>query len=159
MCFEIVQGDEQLSSHLGLALAGAILDRASIQKQLNAVVLPEQPFPRISYGEVATAMVGLIYLGKPDFDTIESFRDNPFFTQCLGLGSVLSSPTLRQRLDSTKGDFNGIILEDSAEDDVLHDTALWVLDSDYQWMFNMPVKDGEVVDQRVNASAYHGLRR
>ena len=29
MRFEIVQGDEQLSSHSGLALAGAILDRSS----------------------------------------------------------------------------------------------------------------------------------
>jgi hypothetical protein len=68
MCFEIVQGDEQLSSHSGL--------------------------------------------------------------------------TLRQRLDSAKSAFEGIILEDSTEDDVLRDTALWVLDRNYQWMFNMPVKDG-----------------
>jgi hypothetical protein len=47
MRFEIVQGDEQLSSHSGLALAGAILDRTSIRKRLDAVVLPEHPFPEI----------------------------------------------------------------------------------------------------------------
>jgi transposase, IS4 family len=44
MRFEIVQGDEQLSSHSGLALVGAILDRSSIRKRLDAVVLPEHPF-------------------------------------------------------------------------------------------------------------------
>ncbi|MFC2042278.1 hypothetical protein ACFLTV_02100 [Chloroflexota bacterium] len=73
MRFKIVQGDEQLSSHSGLALAGAILHRSSIRKRLDAVVLPEHPFPEISHGEVATAMIGLICLGKPDFDAIEAF--------------------------------------------------------------------------------------
>ena len=41
-------------------------------------------------------------------------RFDPFFAQSLGLDSVPSSPTLRQRLDSTKGIFNGTILEESA---------------------------------------------
>ena len=114
MRFQIVQGDEQLSSHSGLALAGAILDRSSIRKRLDAVVLPEHPFPEISHGEVATAMIGLICLGKPDFDAIEAFRNDPFFLQSLELDTVPSSPTLRQRLDSVEGAFNDIILEESA---------------------------------------------
>ena len=114
MRFEIVQSGEQLSSHSGLALAGAILDRSSIRKRLDGVVLPEHPFPEIGHGEVATAMMGLICVGKPDFDAIETFRDDPFFIQSLGLDSVPSSPTLRQRLDSAKGAFNDIILEESA---------------------------------------------
>jgi len=115
MRFQIVQGDEQLSSHSGLALAGAILRRSSIRERLDAVVLPEHPVPEISHGEVATAMIGLICLGKPDFDAIEAFRDDPFFLQSLELASVPSSPTLRQRLDSVKGAFNDIILEESAK--------------------------------------------
>ncbi len=97
MRFEIVQGDEQLSSHSGLALVGAILDKTNMRERLNAVVLPEHPFLEISHGEVATAMIGLIGVGKPDFDAIEPFRDDPFFAQSLGLHSVPSSPTLRQR--------------------------------------------------------------
>ena len=114
MRFEIVQGDEQLSSHSGLALAGAILDRTSIRERLDAVVLPEHPFAEISHGEVATTMIGLICVGKPDFDAVDPFRDDPFFTQSLGLSSVPSSPTLRQRLGSAKGAFNDIIREESA---------------------------------------------
>jgi hypothetical protein len=77
-------------------------------------VLPEHPFSEISHGEVATAMIGLICVGKPDFDAIEPFRDDPFFIQSLGLDLVPSSPTLRQRLDSARGAFNNIILEESA---------------------------------------------
>ena len=114
MRFQIVQGNEQLTSHSGLALAGAILERSQIRERLDAVMLPEHPFPEISHGEIATAMIGLICLGKPDFDAIEAFRDDPFFLQSLGLGSVPSSPTLRQRLDSARGAFNDIILKESA---------------------------------------------
>jgi len=114
MRFEIMQSDEQLSSHSGLALVGAILDRTSVRERLDAVVLAEHPFPEISHGAVARAMIGLICMGKPDFDAIEPFRDDPFFTQSLGLDSVPSSPTLRQRLDSAKGAFNDIVLEESA---------------------------------------------
>lgn len=58
-------------------------------------------------------MIGFICVGKPDFDAIELFRDDPFFTQSLCLNSVPSSPTLRQRLDSARGGFNNIILEES----------------------------------------------
>ena len=114
MRFQIVQGNEQLSSHSGLALAGVILDRSRIRERLDMVMLPEHPFPEISHGEVATAMIGLICLGKPDFDAIEVFRDDPFFLQSLDLDSVPSSPTLRQRLDSARGAFNDIILKESA---------------------------------------------
>ena len=114
MRFQIVQGNEQLSSHSGLALAGAILDRSQIRERLDTVMLPDHPFPRINHGEVATAMIGLIYLGKPDFDAIEAFRNDPFFLQSLELNLVPSSPTLRQRLDSAHGAFNDIILNESA---------------------------------------------
>ena len=110
MRFEIVQGDEQLSSHSGLALVGAILDKAKLREQLDKVMLKDHPFPEIGHGDVATAMLGLICVGKPDFDAIEPFRDDPFFTQSLGLEKVPASPTLRQRLDSAKGAFYVILL-------------------------------------------------
>jgi hypothetical protein len=113
MRFQIVQGDEQLSSHSGLALAGEILRWSRIRERLDTVILAEHPFPEISHGEVATAMIGLICLGKPDFDAIEAFRDDPFFLKSLGLDAVPSSPTLRQRLDSARGAFNDIILKES----------------------------------------------
>jgi len=113
MRFQIVQSDELLSSHSGLALVGEMLYRSRIRERLDIVVLPEHPFPAISHGEVAISMIGLICLGKPDFDAIEAFRDDPFFLQSLGLNSVPSSPTLRQRVDSARGAFNEIILKES----------------------------------------------
>ncbi len=115
MRFEIVQGDEQLSSHAGIALVGEILNTSRLRQRLDKVRLPDHPSPEISHGEVATAMIGLICVGKPDFDAIEPFRDDPLFTTSLGLDPVPASPTLRQRLDSAKGAFDDILLEESAE--------------------------------------------
>lgn len=112
--FKIVQGDAQLSSHSGLALIGAMLDKTNIRERLDKILVPEHKYPEISHGEIAIAMSGLICLGKPDFDAIEPFRDDPFFKQSLGLDSIPSSPTLRQRMDSARGVFNDIILEESA---------------------------------------------
>jgi len=115
MRFEIVQGDEQLSSHSGLALVGEILSKIGLEKRLDKVVLKDHPSPEISHGEVAKAVIGLMCMGKPDFDAIEPFRDDPFFATSLGLDVVPASPTLRQRLDSAKGEFNDILREESAK--------------------------------------------
>lgn len=86
-----------------------------LRKRLEEVVLNDHPSPEISHGDVATAMIGLICVGKPDFDAIEPFRDDPLFATSLGLNVVPASPTLRQRLDSANGAFNDILLERSAK--------------------------------------------
>ena len=49
--------------------------------------------------------LGLLCLGKNDFDAIENFRGNAFFIRALGLANVPSSPTLRQRLDANAPDW------------------------------------------------------
>jgi len=115
MQFEIVQGDELLFSHSGLALVGKVLSKTRLRKRLDNVMLPDHPFPEISHGEIAIAMIGLVCMGKPDFDAIEPFRYDPFFTASLGTDAVPSSPTLRQRLDSANGTFNDTLLEESAK--------------------------------------------
>ena len=78
MRFQIVQGDEQLSSHSGLALIGAMLRRSRIRQRLDAVVLPEHPFPEISHGEVATAMIGSSVWASPTSTLLKPFGMTPF---------------------------------------------------------------------------------
>jgi len=78
------------------------------------MVLPEHPFPEISHGEVATSMIGLISMGKPDYDAIEPFRNDPLFAQSLGLATVSSSQPGPQAVSSASGVFSEIILEESA---------------------------------------------
>ncbi len=46
------------------------------------------------------SMVGLIALGKNDFEAIKPFRTDRFFREALSIGKVPSSEWLRQRLDA-----------------------------------------------------------
>ena len=91
-----------LSSHAGLAFIGKYLKRINI----NALIDPAFPVRSgIANSDVLKSYLGLLCLGKNDFDAIESFRGNAFFMRALGLQAVPSSPTLRQRLDTHASDW------------------------------------------------------
>ena len=91
-----------LSSNAGLALVGKYLNRIN----LNALVDPKFPVRSgIANSDILKSYLGLLCLGKNDFDAIEGFRGNAFFMRALGLRATPSSPTLRQRLDTCAGDW------------------------------------------------------
>lgn len=115
MKFEIKQGDESLTSHSGLALVGMLLNKTDILYRLDNVYLKNHPRPEISHGQIAYSMIGMLSLGKTDFEDIEVFRNDEFFHQSLDLSKVPSEVTLRQRLDSAAGAFDRILKEESAE--------------------------------------------
>ena len=86
-----------LSSHAGLALVGQHL------KRINAPALIDPAYPvrsGVANSDLLKSYIGLLCLGKNDFDAIEGQRKDAFFTRALGLRAVPSSPTLRQRMDS-----------------------------------------------------------
>ncbi len=112
--FEIKQGENGLSSHSGLALIGQLLHRTELRARLNEVSVANHPRPAIRHSDVLNAAIGLLCLGKPDFEAIEEFREDAFFSMALGLDSVPSEGTLRQRLDDVRGVFDRILLEESA---------------------------------------------
>ena len=66
------------------------------------------------------SMIGLLCMGKPDYDAIEAFREVPFFRYNLGIDQCPSS--LRQRLDVVNGAFDQIVKEESAR--LIRNTAL-----------------------------------
>ena len=95
--FIIKQLPYDLSNQAGLALIGKYLKRIN----LNALVDPAFPVRSgISNSDILKSYLGLLCLGKNDFDAIEGQRKDAFFARALGLGAVPSSPTLRQRLDT-----------------------------------------------------------
>jgi hypothetical protein len=86
-----------LSSHAGLAFIGKYLKRVNV----NALIDPKFPVRSgVANSEILKSYLALLCLGKSDFDAIEGFRDNAFFKRALGLSTVPSSPTLRQRMDT-----------------------------------------------------------
>jgi hypothetical protein len=86
-----------LSGQAGLALIGKYLKRINF----NAQVDPAFPVRGgIANSDILKSYLGLLCLGKNDFDAIEGQRNDSFFARALGLRAVPSSPTLRQRLDT-----------------------------------------------------------
>ena len=91
-----------LTSTAGLALVGRYLKRIN----LNALVDPQFPVRAgISNSDILKSYLALLCLGKNDFDAIESSRANDFFMRAPGIGTVPSSPTLRQRMDANASDW------------------------------------------------------
>ena len=91
-----------LTSTAGLALVGRYLKRIN----LNALVDPQFPVRAgISNSDILKSYLALLCLYKNDFDAIESSRANDFFMRALGVGTVPSSPTLRQRMDAKASDW------------------------------------------------------
>ena len=114
MKFHISETDEILVSHSGIALVGAMLQGTQIRKRASAIRLGDRKRPEVSHGDVLTAMIGLLCLGKPDFEAVEAFREDEFFRHALGLKKIPSEGTLRQRLDELEHRCDAILREESA---------------------------------------------
>ncbi|MCB7130225.1 MAG: IS1380 family transposase, partial [Candidatus Brocadiales bacterium] len=99
--FQVSQSQENLTSHAGLALIGAALNRTGLAQKLNQFDLPKaKQEPDISHSEVIYSYIGLLGLGQSDYEAIEPFREDEWgFKAPLNLEGVPSSATLRQRLD------------------------------------------------------------
>ena len=101
---------ETLTSHSGLALVGLAL------KRLTGFVKAVGTIPQrhgIATIDCIRSYVGMLCIGKSDFDAIENKRDDVFFKTALGLGKVPSAPSLRQRFD-VKADVLIPMVDDAA---------------------------------------------
>ena len=67
----------------------------------------------MSHGSILASYIGLLCLGKSDFEAINAFRDDEFFHEALGLAQVPSEGVLRQRMDAHAKGFKPIV-EDAA---------------------------------------------
>jgi hypothetical protein len=88
---------ETLTSHSGLALIGLAM------KRLTGFVNDVATIPQrhgIATIDCVRSYIGLLCIGKSDFDAIENKREDVFFKTALDLDKVPSAPSLRQRFDS-----------------------------------------------------------
>jgi hypothetical protein len=96
--FEVKQSAKlNLTSYSGLALIGQCCQAA----QVEAVIDPRLPVSQgMRSSDLVKSVVGLLSLGKSDFEAIEPFRGDRFFKEALGLAKVPGSVWMRQRLDA-----------------------------------------------------------
>jgi hypothetical protein len=76
-----------------------LLARTQLKERLDSLCVPECKRPTLPHGDVLLSMIGLLCLGKSDYAAIEAFRRETFFARALGLASLPSEETLRQRMD------------------------------------------------------------
>jgi hypothetical protein len=115
MQFIISETDEVLVSHSGLALIGSLVQDTNVRQRVNELIVPGVSRPEVKHGDVVTAALGLLCLGKSDFTDIEPFRKDEFFRMSLGLKAIPSEATLRQRLDAMQDACGPILREESAQ--------------------------------------------
>jgi len=88
--------DEFYTSNAGLGVAGYALKRfGQLDKLLRRIPLRHG----ISHKDLLTSYLGLLLLGKNDFDAIHAMRDDTFFKSALGIKRVPSAESLRLRKD------------------------------------------------------------
>ena len=101
-----------ITSHSGLALVGLCLNRHS---HLPARADDLVPCRGIKSSDVIRSYVGLLCLGKNDFEAISGRQHDRVFRKSLGIRSVPSAETLRQRLDQMPAPFVGAVADAATE--------------------------------------------
>ena len=94
--FELKQSTRHITSYAGLILVGQCLEAARLDLLDKKLPVPKG---HIRASDIVKSYVGLLALGKSDFDAIEEFRNDRFFREALQIGKVPSSAWLRQRME------------------------------------------------------------
>jgi hypothetical protein len=100
--------DEILTSNSGLAVAGALLKSLKIGRELNKIKVGISE-PDISNQDVFRSYIGLLVMGRTNYDDIKLFSDDELFRIMLDIKRIPSSETLRQRFDAARGKFDAAI--------------------------------------------------
>lgn len=99
--FQLKESSRQLTSYAGLSLIGQCCEVAQVTAILDKALPVASGMPN---SDIFKSMLGLISLGKNDFEAIEPFRKDRFFSEALDIAKAPSSEWLRQRLDGIGGD-------------------------------------------------------
>lgn len=67
-----------LSSHAGLAFIGKGLKRINVNSRIDLKFAVRSG---VANSDIIKSCLALLCMGKSDFDAIESFRDNAFFSK------------------------------------------------------------------------------
>lgn len=90
--------DEFYTSHSGLALAGLCINRYSELSRVTGRKM-EKNSNLISHSDLLRSYLGLLCLGKSDYEAVTAMRGDDYFKSSLGISNVPSAERLRQRLD------------------------------------------------------------
>jgi hypothetical protein len=152
--------DEFYTSHSGLALAGLCINRYSNLSRMVGHKM-DKTSNLISHIDILRSYLGLLCIGKSDYEAITSMRQDTYFMNALGIKHVPSAETIRQRLDEKAEKFLPIIKKcsvDMLKNGKAHitplDTGHVLLDADVFPMDNSGTKKENVSRTYHNYDGY-----
>ena len=99
--------EEFYTSHSGLVLAGACINRYSnLGRNVCKVAKGSDHIAEI---DILRSYLGLLCLGKSNYQAIAAMREDDSFKQALGIGRIPSVERLRQRLDEAGAELVPVI--------------------------------------------------
>ena len=110
---EYVVSNERLITPSGLSLVGQVLGKSNLIKKANRMRTEKRSQPQIKNGDILLTMIGLLALGKSDFENVNEFHtDEEFYKNSLGIAyGIPSESSLRNRLDGIGVSMNQQILD------------------------------------------------
>lgn len=115
---KIAFSEERIIPAGGLSVVGAILGKSDFVKRCNHMdVTKNRSQHQIKNGDILLTYIGMLCMGKPGFDSVHEFDDDPeFYQQALGIvRSIPSEETLRQRMDDIGGSLRTQVLAKNVE--------------------------------------------
>lgn len=95
---EYVVSNERLITPSGLSLVGQVLGKSNLVKKANRMRTEKRSQPQIKNGDILLTMIGLLALGKSDFENVNEFHtDEEFYKNSLGM-PVRHSTIKRRRI-------------------------------------------------------------
>ena len=114
---EYVVSNERLITPSGLSLVGQVLGKSNLIKKVNRMRTEKRSQPQIKNGDILLTMIGLLSLGKSDFENVNEFhKDEEFYKIALGITyGIPSESSLRNRLDGIGTSMNQQILDGNVD--------------------------------------------
>jgi len=101
--FIIEQSDHEFyTSHSGLALVGLCINKFSEMSRIIGRKIKKRANV-ISHADLLSSYLGLLCLGKSDYEAMTAMRQDAYFKNALSITNVPSAERLRQRLDQEAG--------------------------------------------------------
>ena len=99
---EIVASDERLITPSGLSLVGQVLGKSDMIRKANRMRTEKRSQPQIGTGDILLTMIGLLTLGKSDFENVNEFHsDEEFYTLDRKSTRLNSSHKVQSRMPSS----------------------------------------------------------
>jgi len=108
--FIIEQSDKEFYTvHSGLSLIGLCVNKHT--ELCKKVSRCDNGKEKIKTAEILKSYLGLLCIGKSDYEAVENMREDEYFKEALGIKDVPSEATLRQRFDERAGDLEPAVSE------------------------------------------------